>query len=186
VDVRLVIPRVRRAIDGPTASSSAAVSSTLNDEAIKDLIADAISEVIWYAPEWGHGISVTDTDDDTGFPSEYDVTPDLSLPEQTVVVAQAALDYFWQVFRDMKVSERIANEAAQWEYTLSANLLAEQFKLLKANRDDALARILEDNPTLDVYASFLAVRDAEVAALIEPWTVEAGGVGGQQLDYRFG
>jgi hypothetical protein len=167
VDVRLVIPRVRRAIDGPTASSSAAVSSTLNDEAIKDLIADAISEVIWYAPE-------------------CDVTPDLSLPEQTVVVAQAALDYFWQVFRDMKVSERIANEAAQWEYTLSANLLAEQFKLLKANRDDALARILEDNPTLDVYASFLAVRDAEVAALIEPWTVEAGGVGGQQLDYRFG
>jgi hypothetical protein len=183
MDVRLLVPRVRRAIDGPTATSSAATSATLNDDQVKNLVADAIAEVLWYCPDWGKTLAVTD--DEGGIPTEYEVDPDLSLPEQTVVAAQAALNYFFFEFINKKVSEEISNEAQSWRYQLSANLLTEQFKMLREARDQALETVAIANPTVAIFASFLHARDAETARLIEPFTVEAGGVGGQQLDWRF-
>lgn len=180
--IRVMVPRVRRAIDGATASSSAAVSASLNDAQVKDLIADAIAEVLWYVPEWGKVLTVTAREN--GIPTEYDIIPELTLPEQTVIVTQAALDHYFHFFKEKKTSERIANEAQAWEYQLSAGLLQAQFQALREERDKALDMISAGNSAYVGFASFLAARDAETAARIEPFTVEAAGVGGQQIDWR--
>lgn len=188
MDIKVLIPRTRRALDGPTATSSAAVGATLNDNQIKGLVADAIAEVIWYAPEWQRQLVATSTDPDYGAPDEWSVTPDLSEPEQTVIVTQAALNFFWQQFRNLKVAETIVNEASTWTYQLSANLLVEQFKHLVATRDTALQRILAVNPVIGEYISFLELRDARTASLIEPWVNGPGIPSGQEIpqDSRFG
>jgi hypothetical protein len=63
--------------------------------------------------------------------------------------------------------------------------MTEQFKLLVAERDKALAVIAaSDDRVLDGYSSFLAVRDSYTAALVEPWV--AGHLVTGQEDYRFG
>jgi hypothetical protein len=184
VDVRLLIPRVRRSIDGPTAVSASAASTTLNDSQVKDLVADAIADVIFYtAGTWNHTLTVTDDDD--GIPTEYAVTPDLALEEQTVVVAQAALNYFFHAFKGVKISERIVNEAREWEYKLSATALADQMKQLREARDAALEIITGGGAEFTTYISFIAVRDAATSAIIEPEVSGLIGVGGQSYDARF-
>ena len=84
----------------------------------------------------------------------------------------------------MKVSERIADEAQSWEYSLSANLLVQQLKLLISERDKALAVLEAEGAPLDAYESFLAVRDAHVSQMVEPWVSGAPWCG--QEDFRFG
>lgn len=186
MDVRQLIPRIRRAIDGPTADSEVATSVTLSNDQVKDLAADAIANLIFYSGgTWGYTLTVTETDDDTGFPSEYDVAPDLDLAPQTLVVAQAALDYFFHEFRDKKVQETIANEARSWTYQLSANLLLEQFRFLQKMRDGALEQIIQNASGLVSYTSFLAVRDACVSRYIEPYVDSNLAIGGLESDFRF-
>lgn len=142
------------------------------------MTADAIADVIFYTGgSWGHTLAASGAMD-------FVVDPELGLEEQTVVVAQAALTYFFHSFRDMKVQERISDEGHAWEYQLSANLVNEQLKLLIAQRDRALELIgARDGMLLDAYESFLMVRDSTVAAYIEPWVVGAG-TGGQEIDWR--
>lgn len=186
MDVRDLTPRVRRAIDGPTADSETAESATLSDDQVKDLSADAIANVIFYSGgAWAYMLTVTDTDGATGFPSEYDVSPDLDLVNQTLVVSQAALDYFFHDFRDKKIQETISNEARNWTYQLSANLLLEQFKFLQRMRDQAIEQIVSENSALVSYTSFLAVRDAWVSRVIEPYVDPQFAIGGLEWDTRF-
>ena len=60
VDIRVMVPRVRRALEG------AGAPQVLTDDAIKDLTADAIAEVILYTGGvFGHELVVTDRDDTT-------------------------------------------------------------------------------------------------------------------------
>ena len=60
VDIRVMVPRVRRALEG------AGAPPVLTDDAIKDLTADAIAEVILYTGGvFGHELVVTDRDDAT-------------------------------------------------------------------------------------------------------------------------
>jgi hypothetical protein len=180
-DVKVLIPRIRRAVEG------AGAPEVLTDEAVRDLAADAIAEVMLYTGSvFGKQLVVTATDDTTGYPTEYATSDALTLPEQAVIATQAALDYFFHRFASTKVSERIADEAQTWEYTLSANLLRDQLKQLVAERDKALAA-LEGAAPMDRYESFIAVRDAHTSQLIEPWVDGNGGVGGQTSeDFRFG
>lgn len=175
-DIRVLVPRVRRALSADEA--------TVSDDEVKDLVADAIADVILYTGSaFGRTLNVTEVDPDTNAPSEYEVDPDLALPEQSVIATQAALNYFFHTFSDVLVSEKISDEAQTWEYQRSANLYTQRFKLLIDERDRALEAV-GGGAQMSAYVSFLAVRDPYTAALIEPWV--AGLPGGGQEDYRFG
>lgn len=174
-DIRVLVPRVRRALDVDTA--------TLSDDQIKDLVADALGALILYSGSvFGRTLSITDYDDgDPAIPAEYAIDPDLTLPEQTAVASQAALDYFFHRFSGLKIMERIGDEAQTWEYQRSAQLLREQFKQLIEARDKALEAIARSGAPLAGYTSFLAVRDPYVSAMIEPWVTGSLGGDGQEL-----
>lgn len=178
-NVRVMIPRVRRAIDGPAADSPAAPSTTLTDDQYMQTIADAIADVILYTNGvFGKSLEVLERDDYYLAPTEYQTSGELSLDEQTVIITQAALSYHFNYLRDLKVSERITNDAVEWEYALSANILRDHLKALQDARDKALEAITAtQNINLDGYASFIQVRDIATSVAIEPW-VDGNSLGG--------
>lgn len=185
-DVRTLIPRTRRAVDGPAANSPAAPTATLTDDQIKDLVADAIADVILYTGGlFGHTLEVTARDGFYQAPAEYATDSEMTLPEGTVIVCQAALTFFFHKLRDLKVSETIRDEGQEWSYSISANVLRDQIAQLQSARDKALEVIeIEEGEVLEQYSSFLAVRDSAVSSVIEPW-VDEGGLG-TSLDTRVG
>ena len=156
---------MRRAIEG------VGTPEVLSADALKDLIADAIANVILYSGGlFGHELNVTATDPDTGAPTEYETEDALSLPEQSVIASQAALDYFFHDLANTRVSERISDEAQTWEYATSATLLRDRIRLLIDQRDKALEQLRGTaGPMLERYESFIAVRDIHVSQLIEPY-----------------
>lgn len=173
-----LIPRTRRAIAGPGGVLPANVAD-LTDDQVKGLIADAVAEVVFYTGGvFGHQLLVTGRDGTYNAPSEWAVDPPLEEEEATVIVASAALAYFFHEFRDLKVQETIANEGASWTYQLSANLVLEQMRMLRAQRDRALDQLSANNPLPTVWVNLLEARDAAADAAIEPYAV---GSGGQQL-----
>jgi hypothetical protein len=177
-DVAELIPRVRRALEGPVELTG---PDALTDDQVEALAADAIADIILLTiGAWPHTLEVS-TRSDTGVPEHYTVTPELSLPEESVIAAQAAITYFFHQVKNLKVSESITNEGQTWDYTLSANLLRDQVKLLQTQRDDALAALTRAHPALARYASILSVRDRVGSALQEPWA-NGGLGGGQYLD----
>jgi hypothetical protein len=179
-DIRVIVPRVRRALE------NAGAPATLSDDEIKDRVADAIADVILYSGSaFGKDLVVDEVDDD-GVPVEYATSDALTLPEQSVIAAQAALNYIFVRFSAMKVSERIADEGQSWEYTMSASLIRDAFKALMEQRDKALEAVTSTGGTLDGYVSYIAVRDSATAAYIEPWVEGAGVGGGLERDWRFG
>jgi hypothetical protein len=142
-DVRELIPRVRRAMEGPVPPAV-----PLSDEAVLAATADALSDIILLTVgEWGH------------------------VP---------AISYFFHAFKDIKVSEKIANEGASWEWAKSANLFRDQIKMLQDQRDRALAALQSSHPALARYASILEVRDRLGAAVLEPW-ISGGLRGGYEI-----
>lgn len=174
-DVMALVPRIRRAIEG------VGEDPVLSDEDVRDLAADAISEIILYSGGvFGKSLVVTEYDTDTNAPSEYATSDELTLAEASVVATQAALNYFFFKFVGLKTSERITNEAQEWEYQLSANVLRDQLALLIKDRDAALETVSAAGAPLDRYQSILAVRDAAVAAAVEPWVLGVAS-GGQNL-----
>ena len=102
-DIRILVPRVRRAL-GPAAAD-------LSDDAVKDAVADAIADVLLYTGTiFGKTLTVTDRDEATGAPSEYETSEELSLAESSVIAAQAALNHFFHIMQAQKISERISDE----------------------------------------------------------------------------
>jgi hypothetical protein len=177
-DVRALVPRVRRAIEGPLPLAGA---DALNDAQVEALAADCIADIILLTNgAWGHTLTVSEVDEETQVPVHYAVEPELELQEQSVVAAQAAVTYFFHQFRDRKVSERISNEGVEWEWAVSGALLRDHIKALQEQRDAALAAVTASNPAMARYASFLQVRDPVMAAVIEPY-VGGVGLGGGQL-----
>lgn len=187
-DVRVMIPRLRRAVDGPAADSPAAPSASLTDDQLMQCAADALADVILFTNSvFGKALQVTEYDDFYQAPCEYQTSEELSLDEQSVIIAQAALNYHLNFLRDLKISERITNDAVEWEYSLSANTLRDHLKALQDRRDKALEAIMAtENINLDGYASFIAVRDSATSAAIEPWVVENGFGGATLGDTRPG
>lgn len=167
------VPRVRRALEGPVPLTSGGLS----DGQIVALTADAIADVILFTSgQWNHKLVATHRDEDTNVPDEWEVDPGLELEEESMVAAQAALTYYFHVFKDMKVSERTRNEGQEWEYALSANVVRDQIAALKEQRDRAIEALLANHPVLARYASFLEVRDRVASVYLEPWV--RGGLGG--------
>lgn len=189
-DVRVMIPRVRRALDGPMAIGSGSVSSTLSDEEMTGLIADGVADVIFYtggATVFGHSLEVTARDPYYMAPIAWQTSEELTLPEQTVVVAQCAINYIFRVLSDTKISETIRDEAGEWTYSISASVMRDWLSMLKQARDKALEEVSRQGAALESYYSYVAVRDVAVAALIEPWVVGGTGQGGMELvDVRSG
>lgn len=172
-----MVPRIRRAVEGVGAPA------TLTDEELRDLTADALAAVILYTGSaFGKDLVVTSY---TGasVPEEYATSEALTLPEQTVVASQAALDHFFRQFSDAKVSETIADEAQNWSYQLSSTLIKDRLAQLMAERDRALEALMEAGTNgLDAYSSFLAVRDLQTTMAVEPWLDGLQSVGGLEIE----
>jgi hypothetical protein len=173
-DVGELVPRVRRAIEGPIPLVTGD-PEFVSDEQLLALVADTIADVILLTEgRWGHTLEGIDGPPAT----QWTVDPGLSLEEESLVAAQAALTRYFHIARQAKVAERIQNEGQTWEVQHSAQLLREQYALLKDTRDRALAAVMAAHPVMARYASILSVRDRLGAALLEPW--RGGGVGGGQ------
>jgi hypothetical protein len=87
VNIRVVVPRVRRALGS--------FGAALTDDQLRDVVADAIADVILYTRgAFGQQLVVLHTDTATGTPDEYGTTTALTFPEQSVIAAQAALSWF--------------------------------------------------------------------------------------------
>lgn len=176
-DVRELIPRVRRAIEGPVPQSSGALT---NDQVLA-LAADAAADIILFtAGLWNHKLIAVERDAETNVPTEWGIDPQLEFEEESVIAAQAAISFFFYAVRDMKTSESIVNEGQTWEWQISANVLRDQIKFLQEQRDLALAALARRNPVMARYASILAVRDRLGAAVLEPFTYGSGLLGGEE------
>ena len=182
-DTRVLIPRLRRALDGPEATSSGSVAATLSDDQLNAIGADAIGSIIFYSGNlFGSTLEVSQRDPVYQSPVSWRTEPALSEPKVTAVVSQAALDYFFMKLSsgDMgKTMERIADEATSWEWQISATAVAERLKQLRADRDRALEQLTEEGEEADTsWVSFIAERDAWSSRLIEPYIEPGGNTGG--------
>lgn len=108
----------------------------------------------------------------------FAVTPELSFAEQGLVALQAALTFFVHALRTQKVAESIQTEGRQWSYQLSATTLRDVLKVLKEQRDLALAGLEEQAPVFARVASFIQAHDQLTSALVEPWVSGGGNEGG--------
>lgn len=173
-NVRLLTGKVARAIFGPTYSANVSGGAVLDPDQLRDLTADTIAKLIFYTNGlWPYQLTVDDVDSN-GMPCEYSITQRnvptaLSISDETLVVAQAGLDWFFFEFKDKKVSEEISDEGQKWAYSLSANLLLAQYKQLIADRDRALDVVTQRADYLVDYVSFVAERDALTSAMVEWW-----------------
>lgn len=177
-DVRVLIPRVRRALVGPQGSGF--VTSDLNDSDTTAVIADAIADVILYTGSvFGKELEVTERDNYYQSPIAWRTSQALEEHEASVIVLQAALNYIFRLLETLKTSETIRNEGQEWSYTISSQALAERVKELRAARDAALQRVELSGGGVEAWVNLLLVRDQYTDALIEPW-IQSGG-GGQLL-----
>jgi hypothetical protein len=197
-DLRVLIPETRRAIDGPTATSSAAVSASLTDVEVLGLIADATSEVILMtggSSEFGYQLVVVERDEFYKAPIAWRTDQERNPQADVVIRAQAAINFFFQKVQNLKVSEEISDEGQTWNYSYSAQLVRDQMRFLVETRDRALAMLAAINAPLDSWVSLVANRDKMAAVYLEPYVEEIGapvpyvGIGagtGGDYDYRFG
>jgi hypothetical protein len=175
-DTRTLIPRLRRAIEGPTGTGS-----SLSDDQINAIGADAIGAIILYSNSlFGSELQVSERDPKYMAPVAWLTDPALSEPQATAIVSQAALDYWFMQLSSVdgggKVLETIADESTNWSWEISPQSLVERLRQLRADRDAALEALQRDGEALDAsYTSYIGVRDNWTSRLIEPW-VEHGGV----------
>lgn len=190
-DTRVLIPRVRRSIEGPDEAGFGGSAGTpdLTDDEVNALVADAVADVILYSgghSVFGYILEIAERDDYYMAPTAYRTDTEMSLEAQSVIAAQAALNHFTHTLKTLKTSERIADEGQEWEYQIGATVLTEQIKGLREDRDKALKALAGNNVVAEDYINFLAVRDSYTDSLIEPWSDGGLGRGGQNCDPRFG
>ena len=173
-NVRVLTGKVARALFGPTYNIYEPKPGLLNEDQLKDITADTIAKLIFFTNGLlGYQLNV-DARDTNGMPQEYSIfvagvpTP-LPIQDETLVVTQAALDWFFFEFKDKKVSEEISDEGQKWVYALSPAVLAAQYKQLVADRDRALMVVQTRLEYLTDYVSFIAERDALTSAMVEWW-----------------
>lgn len=181
-DTRVLIPRVRRGIEG-----AGVATKSLEDEAINGLIADAVANIILFTGAlFGHHLNVLARDEIYMAPVAWQVDPEMSEAEGSLIVIQCQLDYFYQDLKTTKIQETIKDEASEWSYALSANALTAVLEGLRKQREEAIDRINYSSPSLDAWVNTLAIRDQWTDAIIERYTINAG-LGGQEffVDPRF-
>lgn len=185
-DTRVLIPRTRRALLGPHASSSGAVANVYSDDEVNALVADAIADIILFSggeDVFGHQLEVVTRDAFYMAPIAWQTDTPLTEAEGSLIAAQAALSHYIYQAENLKTSERIADEGQEWEYQIAASVVTERIKALREDRDRALTILQADNSVSDAYINFLSVRDQYTTALIEPWSSGLAR-GGQTFDPR--
>lgn len=201
-DLRVLVPACRRAIDGPAASAPDSPSTTLADEQVLALVADATAELILNTASadgtmlnaFGNQLVVVERDPFYMAPVAWRTEQERTTAQDAAILSQAALNHYFTLVRTLKVSESLKNEAVDWTYTLSANVIAGWMQYLIDNRNKAVAALQSINVVLDVYVSMVAERDRIAAAWLEPYVSEigapvpyvgGGGSGPLEYDYRF-
>lgn len=181
-DTRVLIPRTRRALEGIAALGSA--TAEYSDDAVNAAVADSIANLLLYSGSFfGKELEVVERDEAYLAPIAWQTSEQLTEPEASLVALQAALDHVYRELSITKGSETIRNEGQEWSYAISAGVLTERLRGLRADRDRALERIATADAGMEDWISFIEARDARVSALIEPY-VQGSGYGGQQLDPR--
>lgn len=183
-DTRVLIPRVRRGLEGAGVAPEA---QTLEDDAVNAVIADAVANVILFTGGlWGHQLQVVERDATYMAPTAWLVDPALSEEEGGLIVIQAQLDFLYNDLKATKVSQTIKDEATEWSYTLSASALADLLKGLREQRDRLIQAIAESSGGMEAWVNLLYERDTYTDSLVEPFAV-SGGLGGQEgfTDPRF-
>lgn len=176
-DIAVLVPRARRKVEGPWGNPNA--RPALLDSQIYAMVADACSEVVMLSGSiFHHELIVKKRDPLKGFPTEWRTNTVLSEYETAVIAAQVALNYYYFLFRDMKISETIKNEGTEWTYSLSANVIKNYLESLIKERDEAIAGLRINNPVLDMFASNIRVRDQATVAVLEWWDTNAVSIGG--------
>lgn len=171
-DIAEIVPRVRRALEGPIP-----VNPALTEGAVKAVTADAVADLILFTNgRWPHQLVVAHRDDDTNYPDEWSVDPGLTPSDESLVAYQAALTNVGVLMRDMKVSERIKDEAKEWEWQLSATAVRDWLKALIDARDRALESVFAGTPVVARVASILHARDPVGAALVERFVPDSAQV----------
>lgn len=170
-DIRVLIPRARRTLDGPTATGSAAVSSKLSDDQLTAVIADAIADVIFYSSgAFGRQLEVTEREEVYMAPSAWRTSEALTEEEITVILAQASLNYVFTTLQEMKTSETNKEADREWSWSISANALSDRVKELRGQRDRALELLASsDAAPAERWVNLLYERDAYTDVLIEPY-----------------
>lgn len=194
-DLRVLIPACRRAIDGPTATSNASPSTTLADNEVLGLLADACAEMIlWTRDTFGLQLVVVERDTRYMAPVAWQTDQPRTTAHDAAILSQAALDHYLNMVKLIKTSESMKNEAQEWTYSISANVVAAWVQYLIGNRDKAIESLETTELPPDVYVSLVAERDRMAAAWLEPWVAEigapvpyvgGGGSGPLEYDYRF-
>lgn len=176
-DLRVLVPRARRACEGPYGAPES--KPVLTDSQVYAMVADAFGEIVLYSGSlFGHELEVKERDPLVGFPTAWKTATMLNEWEGAVIVNQTALDYFFHLFRDMKISQSIKNEGTEWTYSLSANVLRNYLETLKSQRDMALEGIRKHKPVYDLYASNIRVRDQATVGILEWWDTVSPGLTG--------
>lgn len=175
-DTRVLIPRVRRGIEG-----AGATTKTLEDDAVNAVIADAVANIILLTGGlFGHQLQVTERDSTYMAPTAWLVDPQLSEEEGGLIVIQAQLDFLYNDLKATKVSQTIKDEATEWTYALSASGLADYLKGLREQRDKLIAAISAEQGNLEGWVNLLDRNDTYTDHLIEPW-LSGSGLGGQEF-----
>lgn len=183
-DTRVLIPRTRRALEGLTAAGSGFSTSTYDDDTVNAAVADAIASLLLYTGSFfDKRLEVVERDEHYMAPIAWRTSEELTEPEQALVAIQATLNHVYVSLVGQKQAETIRKGDEEWTWSISASVLSERLKGLRADRDRALEQIAASGVALESYYSFIAERDGAISALIEPY-VGASNQYGQQLDPR--
>lgn len=178
-DLKVLVPRARRKIEGPWGNPGN--RPPLSDTQVYEMVGDAVGEVVMHSGSFfHHELLVKARDPLGGFPTAWKTDTALSEYEAAIITAQVALNYYFYLFRDMKISETVQNEGTMWTYELSANVIRNYLESLRDERDKAIEGLRINVPVLDRFASNIRVRDQATVAVLEWWagSYDQGGAAG--------
>ena len=180
LDLQVVVPKARRKTEGPFGNPNG--KRPLTNAEVYNMVADATGELAMLGQGWWKNKLVVKTrDPQRGFPTEWQTEKMLSEYEAAIICAQVALDYYYQIFRDMKIAETISNEGTQWSFQVSANVLRNYLEGLKDEREKAIQGLRVNVPVMDKWASNIRVRDQATVAVLEWWDYNSPGISGGGL-----
>lgn len=179
-DLKVLLPRVRRKVEGPWGNPNG--RAEIAEAVLYNMIADACGEIVMLSGSFfHHQLLVKARDPIAGFPTEWQTDTILTEWEGAIVTSQAALNYYYYLFRDMKISETIKNEGTEWTFSLSANVIRNYLESLRDERDKAIEGLRINIPVLDRFASNIRVRDQATVAVLEWWDINSPGLTGGGL-----
>lgn len=179
-DLRVLVPRARRYCEGPYGPPQKRPS--LSERQLYEMVADACGDIILFTGNlFGHKLLVTQRDARAGFPTRWATDSVLEEWECALLTTQVALNYWFFVFRDLKMSQTIKNEGTEFAYTISVNITRDWVASLRAARDAAINGLMRHHPVIDRFTSNIRVRDQATVAVLEWWDHNSRAIVGSGL-----